>query len=102
MDALLRFSTFAFAASTPLIAATRDELIAKYGCHQADRTVVGPSWNAVAARCADGSKSAASLASSIRAGNAGILGAIPMPPQPGVSEADANVLAARILQKKAK
>lgn len=67
------------------------------GCHQPDKKVVGPSWKDVAAKYADGSKTAEQLASSIRQGSSGKWGAVPMPAQPALSDADALILSKWIL-----
>lgn len=66
-------------------------------CHQASIKVVGPSWQEIAAKYADGSTTAAQLAESIKRGGSGKFGAVPMPPQPNLSDADARALATWIL-----
>ena len=93
----LAISAFATAASAS------DALVAKYACvacHQADRKAVGPSWIDIAAKYADGSKTREQLAESIRKGGAGKWGAVPMPPQSAVNEADAQALAQWVLSRK--
>jgi len=70
------------------------------GCHAPDKRVVGPSFREVAARYAGEMKSAASLAQKVRQGGQGAWGNVPMPPNPGLSEADAQTLAAWVLQQK--
>ncbi len=67
------------------------------GCHQAAMRTVGPSWNEIAAKYADGSKSAEQLADSIKRGGSGKWGAVPMPAQPALSNADALTLAKWVL-----
>ena len=59
-------------------------------CHAADKKLVGPSYKAVADKYRGQSDAADKLAKKIRAGGAGVWGAIPMPPHPQVSEADAK------------
>ena len=72
-------------------------------CHALDRKLVGPSFRDVAAKLGSTSATsaagaiAAGLASKIRAGGSGGWGAIPMPPQPQLSTADAGALAAWIV-----
>lgn len=68
------------------------------GCHALDKRVVGPSFREVAARYAGDDAAAARLAGKIRAGSQGAWGAVPMPPNPGVSAADATSIAAWVLQ----
>ncbi|RMH86007.1 cytochrome C [Pseudomonas sp. AOB-7] len=66
-------------------------------CHQPAARVVGPSWQEVAQRYGDGSKSAEQLAASIKSGGSGSWGAVPMPPQTQLSDADASSIAEWIL-----
>lgn len=69
-------------------------------CHAADKKLVGPSYKAVADKYRGQSGAADKLAKKIRAGGAGVWGAIPMPPHPQVSEADAKKMATYILNTK--
>ena len=69
-------------------------------CHAADKKLVGPSYKAVADKYRGQSGAADKLAKKIRAGGAGVWGAIPMPPHPQVSEADAKTMATYILNTK--
>lgn len=66
-------------------------------CHQAEARVVGPSWKEIADRYRDGSKTAAQISESIKNGSSGTWGAVPMPPQPQVSDADRLSIAEWIL-----
>ena len=68
------------------------------GCHALDRRVVGPSFKEVAAKYSG--ESADRIASKIRSGGQGTWGNVPMPPNTGLSEADAKVIAGWILQQK--
>jgi cytochrome c len=70
------------------------------GCHQMDKKVVGPSWVSIRDKYKDGSTSASQLATNIKKGSTGKWGAIPMPPQAAVSDADALTLSTWILQAK--
>jgi cytochrome c len=83
-------------------AANASEALAKKygcaGCHHADRKVVGPAWKDIAAKYADGSATAAQLATTIRKGGSGKWGAMAMPAQSQVPDAEAQTLAAWILQ----
>ncbi|MGJ7579726.1 c-type cytochrome [Variovorax sp. RHLX14] len=69
-------------------------------CHAVESAVFGPSFKAVAKKYADDATAPARLAAKIRAGGAGVWGESPMPPQPQVSEADAQTLAKYILSLK--
>jgi cytochrome c551/c552 len=72
-------------------------------CHGVDRTVVGPSFRAVAARYAPGgagnsaSATDARLLAKIKSGGAGNWGTVPMPPQVQVSDPDARKVVEWIL-----
>jgi cytochrome c551/c552 len=68
------------------------------GCHALDKRVVGPSFKEIAARYA--SISNEHLPRKVREGGQGAWGNIPMPPNPGVSEAEAKQLVGWILQQK--
>ena len=69
-------------------------------CHAVDKKLVGPSYKDVAAKY-QGDKSAADrLALKVMKGGGGIWGAVPMPANPQVSEADAKKLVAWILATK--
>lgn len=69
-------------------------------CHQIDRKQVGPSYRDVAARFADNPDAVSILSNAIRKGGRGQWGAVPMPAQPQVSEAEAAELARWILTLK--
>lgn len=66
-------------------------------CHQVDARRVGPSFRLVRDRFLGDAAAEAYLAQSIRDGGRGRWGAIPMPAQPQVSDADAKALARWIL-----
>lgn len=67
------------------------------GCHAAQARLAGPSYEEVAQRYREAPGAAAELAQRIRSGGDGRWGAMPMPPQAQVSQADAKRLAAWIL-----
>ena len=69
-------------------------------CHAVDRKLVGPSYKDVAAKYADDAGAAARLASKIQKGGGGVWGAIPMPANANVSDAEARQLAAWVLTVK--
>lgn len=66
-------------------------------CHAVDKKLVGPSYADVAKKYAGQKDAAKTLAASIKAGGAGKWGPVPMPAQPGLSDADLNTLATWIL-----
>jgi cytochrome c len=69
-------------------------------CHAVDKRVVGPSFREVAAKYAGDAAAPARLAAKIRSGGQGVWGNVPMPPNAGLSEADASTLAGWVLQQK--
>jgi cytochrome c551/c552 len=69
-------------------------------CHAADKRVVGPAFKEVAAKYAGDATAPARLAAKIRSGGRGAWGSVPMPPNAGLSEADARTLADWILRGK--
>ncbi|GAA4335201.1 hypothetical protein GCM10023165_11550 [Variovorax defluvii] len=69
-------------------------------CHAVDRKVLGPSFKEVAAKYKDNKGAADMLATKIVKGGSGVWGAVPMPANNQVSEADAKKLAAWVLSTK--
>ena len=66
-------------------------------CHHAERKLVGPSYKEVAARYAGQKDAVDKLAAKIIKGGSGVFGAVPMPANTQVNEADAKKLAAWVL-----
>ena len=66
-------------------------------CHAVDKKIVGPAYADVAKKYAGQKDAEAKLVANIKAGGAGKWGPVPMPPQPGLSDADLKTLAAWIL-----
>ena len=66
-------------------------------CHAVDKKLVGPAYQEVAKKYAGQADAQAQLAKSIKAGGSGKWGAVPMPAQAALSDADASTLAAWIL-----
>ena len=92
----------AFAAlSAPAMAS---EALAKanncMACHAADKKLVGPAYKEVAKKYAGNAAAAAQLATKIQKGGSGVWGAIPMPANPKVNDADAKALAQWVLSMK--
>ena len=69
-------------------------------CHAVDKKLVGPSYKEVAAKYAADKGAADRLAGKIVKGGAGVWGAVPMPANAQVTEADAKTLSAWILAMK--
>jgi len=87
--------------SAPALA---DEALAKskncMACHAVDKKLVGPSYKDVAAKYAGNAKAVELLAGKIQKGGSGVWGAIPMPANPQVNDADAKKLAAWVMGQK--
>jgi cytochrome c len=72
-------------------------------CHAVDKKMVGPSYKDVAAKYAGDGEAVKKLAASIQKGSTpgkGNWGAVPMPANPQVSEAEATKLAAWVMTVK--
>jgi cytochrome c len=69
-------------------------------CHAVDRKLVGPAYKEVAKKYAADKGATDSLAIKIQKGGSGVWGAVPMPANPQVTDADAKKLAAWILSQK--
>lgn len=81
--------------------AMADEALAKanncMACHAVEKKLVGPSYKDVSKKYAGQADAADKLAAKIIKGGSGVWGAIPMPANPKVSEADSKKLAAWVL-----
>ena len=77
--------------------ALADEALARskncMACHAIDRKMVGPSFRDISARYAGDNEAVARMATKIQRGGSGSWGAIPMPANPRISDADARALA---------
>lgn len=97
----LTFALMVFAAGH---GAQANETLAKkndcLGCHATKTVVVGPSYQAVAAKYAGQAGAEDQLVKSIREGSVGQWGDLAMPPHPKLSDADAHKLAKWILSTK--
>lgn len=94
------------AASPDTLAAGGDDPIQKAlnangctGCHATDQRVVGPAFREIGARYAGDAGAPARLAARIRGGSQGTWGAVPMPPNPNVGEADLAAIVGWLLAK---
>lgn len=69
-------------------------------CHAVDKKLVGPAYKEVAAKYANDKTAADKLATKIQKGGSGVWGAVPMPANPQVNDAEAKKLAAWVLSQK--
>ena len=69
-------------------------------CHAVDKKLVGPAYKDIAAKYAGDKAAADKLATKIQKGGSGVWGAIPMPANPQVNDADAKKLVAWVLSTK--
>jgi cytochrome c len=69
-------------------------------CHAIATKLVGPAYKDVAAKYKGDAGAAAKLAAKVVKGGTGVWGAIPMPANPQVSEAEAKTLVAWVLSQK--
>lgn len=81
--------------------ASADEALAKdkkcMSCHQIDKKVVGPAFKDIAKKYKGDGKAVEHNVNVIKKGGKGVWGAVPMPPHPQVSDADAEKLAKWVL-----
>jgi cytochrome c len=81
------------------------ELISKsdcLSCHQPKMKVVGPAYNAVAAKYPATEANISKLSQKIIKGGAGTWGQVPMTPHPQIAEADAQKMVKYVLSLKGK
>ncbi len=69
-------------------------------CHAVDKKLVGPSYKDVAAKYGSDAGAADKLAAKILKGGSGVWGAVPMPANAQVNDAEAKKLAAWVLTLK--
>ncbi|GAB3625812.1 Cytochrome c-551 [Pandoraea terrae] len=68
-------------------------------CHGKTEPVVGPAFNAVAAKYANTPDAADRLVGKVRSGGSGVWGQVAMPPNPGITDADLRTVLAWILKQ---
>ncbi len=69
-------------------------------CHAVDKKLVGPSYKDIAKKYGGQKDAAAKLAEKIIKGGSGAWGAVPMPANPQVTQADAQKLVSWIMSQK--
>ncbi len=67
-------------------------------CHAPEQTLVGPAFKAIAQTYGDSAEAADRLARAVKEGSQGVWGQVPMPPNPGVADADVRAIVQWILQ----
>lgn len=94
----------ALAAALLTVPALADQALAKskncLACHTVDKKLVGPAYQDVAKKYAGQKDAAAKLATKIMKGGSGVWGAVPMPANTQVNEAEARKLADWVLSLK--
>ncbi len=66
-------------------------------CHSKDKAVVGPAFADIAKKYAGDANAVKTLSAKVKAGGSGTWGAIPMPPNATISDADVETLVKWIL-----
>jgi cytochrome c len=69
-------------------------------CHQLDKKLVGPAYKDVAKKYAGNKTAEAMLIKKVREGGSGVWGQVPMPPNTGVNEKEAQILVKWVLSQK--
>jgi len=90
----------AAAAAAPAAVSPTMELATKNGCmacHGVNNKIVGPGYNEVQARYKDQPDAETRLVAKVKAGGQGVWGAVPMPPNSHLSDADLTMLVKWIL-----
>ncbi len=101
----MKRALFALAALAALSApAFADQALATakncMACHATDKKLVGPAYKEVAAKYAGQKDAVDKLAAKILKGGSGVWGAVPMPANAQVNDAEAKKLAAWVLTVK--
>lgn len=101
----MKRTLFAFVAAASLaVPALADQALASkntcMACHAVDKKVVGPAFKDIAKKYAGQKDVEAMLVAKVMKGGSGVWGAIPMPANTQVKEADAKTLVAWILALK--
>ena len=102
---MIKSTLFALVAAVSVTApAFADQALATskncMACHAIDKKLVGPAYKDVAKKYAGQKDAAAKLATKVMKGGSGVWGAVPMPANTQVNEAEANKLVNWILTLK--
>ncbi len=102
---MMKYSIIAaLTAALLTVPALADQALAKskncLACHTIEKKLVGPAYQDVAKKYAGQKDAAAKLAAKIMKGGSGVWGAVPMPANTQVNEAEARKLADWVLSLK--
>jgi cytochrome c len=103
MKVLVKLLIFTFLPGSLGFAYADYDLLVKkncLACHSIDKRKYGPNLNEVAAKYVGDKNAVKKLAKKIKGGGKGVWGEDVMPPQPQVSNADAQALAKYVLSLK--
>ena len=93
----------ALAAAAVAVPVQADEALAKkyncLACHTVDKKAVGPAYKDIAKKY-KGQNVGAQLEQKVKKGGVGVWGQVPMPPNPGVPEADLKAIVGWVLEQK--
>jgi cytochrome c len=90
-------------AALPFAASASEDLAKKAGCtacHANDKKIIGPSYKDVAVKYKADAKAEAMLIDKVRKGGAGAWGAVPMPANAALSDADLKSIVKWVLTVK--
>ena len=93
----------ALAAAAAVPAYAQEELAKKhncFACHAVDKKLVGPAYKEVAAKYAGQKDAVDKLSQKVVKGGSGVWGAVPMPANPQVTDAEAKQLVTWIMTLK--
>lgn len=100
---VLALAALGLAAAAPAFAADGLALAQKHAClscHAVDKKLVGPAYKDVAAKYKGDKTAEAKLIEKVKKGGSGVWGAVPMPPNPQVPDADLKTIVRWVLSQK--
>src|SRR6266446_4323265 len=100
IPALATAGLFALAAAPAFAQADLAQKKNCMACHAVDKKVLGPAYKDVAAKYAGQKDAVDKLAAKVLKGGSGVWGAVPMPANPQVNEAEAKQLVQWVLSLK--
>ena len=100
LPALLLISLSAVTAAPAFAQADLAQKKNCMACHAIDKKLVGPAYKEVAAKYAGQKDAVDKLAQKVMKGGSGVWGAVPMPANPQVTEAEAKQLVQWVLSQK--
>lgn len=100
---VMKLALAAAAAGIAAPALASADLAKKYNCtacHAADKKMVGPAYKDVAAKYKGQADAVAKLSEKVKKGGSGVWGAVPMPPNAAVPDADIKALVEWVMATK--